>query len=49
MKKEKSITLVKHKTSGGATYLTDNHSFAKAKLIIRIDDRETTVEKCEYK
>ena len=48
MKKEKPIVLVKHQTSGGVTYLTDNHSFAKAKLIIRID-YEVTVEKCEYK
>jgi len=47
MKKEKPITLVKHKTSGGVTYLTDNHSFAKAKLIIRIEDKEATVEKCK--
>ena len=32
-----SIRLVRHVTDGGAVYLTDNHSFAKAKIIIRLD------------
>ena len=31
------ITLHRHVTTGGAVYLTDNHSFAKAKIIIRLD------------
>jgi hypothetical protein len=31
------ITLFKHVTSGGAVYLTDNHRFADATLIIRLD------------
>lgn len=31
------ITLHRHVTDGGAVYLTDNHSFAKAKIIIRLD------------
>ena len=31
------ITLHRHITTGGAVYLTDNHSFAKAKIIIRLD------------
>jgi len=33
----KSIQIFKHVTDGGATYLTDNHSFADADIIIRID------------
>ena len=31
------ITLLKHVTDGGAVYLTDNHRFADANIIIRID------------
>jgi hypothetical protein len=30
-------TLVVHVTTGGAVYLTDNHDFSKAKLVIRLD------------
>lgn len=33
----KSINIFKHVTDGGATYLTDNHKFADADIIIRID------------
>ncbi len=33
----KAIKIFKHVTSGGATYLTDNHKFADADIIIRID------------
>lgn len=29
--------LMWHETDGGAIYLTDNHNFSKAKLIIRMD------------
>lgn len=35
MKEE--YTLFTHITDGGAIYLTDNHNFADAKIIIRID------------
>lgn len=37
MKNTEKIILVKHVTDGGAIYFTDNHNFAKAKVIIRID------------
>ncbi len=37
MKHKKEIKLVRHTTSGGAIYLTDNHDFGKAKIIIRLD------------
>lgn len=33
----KAIKIFKHVTDGGATYLTDNHKFANADIIIRID------------
>lgn len=33
----KSIKIFKHVTDGGATYLTDNHKFKDADIIIRID------------
>lgn len=32
-----TYTLVKHTTDGGAVYLTDDHAFANAKIIIRLD------------
>lgn len=32
-----NITLFTHVTSGGAVYLTDNHRFADATIIIRLD------------
>jgi hypothetical protein len=35
MKDEYKLFL--HVTDGGAIYLTDNHNFANAKIIIRID------------
>lgn len=35
MKEE--YTLFLHVTDGGAMYLVDNHSFAEAKIIIRLD------------
>jgi hypothetical protein len=38
MEIQKTIKLLYHKTDGGAEYLTDNHNFAKAKYIIRIDE-----------
>jgi hypothetical protein len=41
-----SIRLVRHVTTGGAVYLTDNHNFAKAKIIIRLDG-VTELSKCE--
>ncbi|CAB4174980.1 hypothetical protein UFOVP965_99 [uncultured Caudovirales phage] len=31
------ITLLAHVTDGGAVYLTDNHEFKDAKVIIRLD------------
>lgn len=31
--------LYRHVTSGGAIYLTDNHAFANAKIIIRLDGK----------
>jgi len=31
------ITLFKHKTDGGAIYITDNHDFSKATVVIRLD------------
>lgn len=31
------ITMYVHVTSGGAIYLTDNHSFSEANIIIRLD------------
>ena len=37
MKAKDTIKLVKHITTGGACYLTDNHQFSKASLIIRLD------------
>ena len=33
----KQIILFKHITDGGAIYLTDNHNFAKATIVIRLD------------
>ncbi len=32
-----SVLLHRHTTDGGAVYLTDNHRFADAKIIIRLD------------
>jgi len=43
----KQITLLKHVTTGGAIYLTDNHKFADAKLIIRIDGEKPELIRCE--
>jgi len=40
------ITLYKHITDGGTIYLTDNHSFADAAIIIRLDGGAELV-KCE--
>jgi hypothetical protein len=40
------ITLHRHVTTGGAVYLTDNHNFAKAKIIIRLDG-VTELSKCD--
>ena len=37
MKAKDAIKLVKHITTGGACYLTDNHQFGRATLIIRLD------------
>lgn len=34
---EEYYVLFTHVTDGGAIYLTDNHSFADAKIVIRID------------
>lgn len=31
------VTLLKHRTSGGAIYLTDNEHFQDANIIIRLD------------
>lgn len=33
----KDVKLSKHITDGGAVYMTDNHSFVDAKVIIRLD------------
>lgn len=35
MKEE--YTLFLHVTDGGARYLTDNHNFSEAKIVIRLD------------
>lgn len=38
-----SVTLVKHVTDGGAIYLTDNHRFADATIVIRLDGAQPEV------
>lgn len=43
-----SIVLVKHTTDGGAVYLTDNHMFSEAKIIIRLDGGEELL-RCDVK
>ena len=40
MKARDTIKLVKHITTGGACYLTDNHQFSKATIVIRLDGGE---------
>ena len=37
------ITLFTHVTDGGAVYLTDNHNFFGANVIIRLDGGATLV------
>lgn len=34
---EETYVLFKHVTDGGAIYLTDNHDFSEAKIVIRLD------------
>ena len=34
---EETYVLFKHVTDGGAIYLTDNHDFFEAKIVIRLD------------
>jgi len=43
---EESYVLFTHVTDGGAIYLTDNHNFAFAKIIIRLDGGAELL-KCE--
>ncbi len=31
------VTLLRHVTTGGAVYLTDDHDFAAASVVIRLD------------
>ena len=33
------IVLHRHVTTGGAVYLTDNHMFGEAKIVIRLDGK----------
>jgi len=40
--------LIQHTTSGGAIYLTDNHNFSKAKIVIRLDGGAELI-RCEIK
>jgi hypothetical protein len=47
--KKKNIILYRHETTGGAVYLTDNHRFAVAKIIIRLDGKMNTLERCDIK
>ena len=42
------MQLLKHVTDGGAVYLTDNHNFAEAKIIIRLDGGAELV-RCDVK
>lgn len=43
------ITLHRHVTTGGAVYLTDNHMFSEAKIVIRLDGKpELSVCKLGY-
>lgn len=34
---KETVVLFQHKTSGGAVYLTDDHKFADASVMIRLD------------
>jgi hypothetical protein len=43
----KEFKLFKHVTDGGAVYLVDNHNFAQATIIIRLDGDEPELLKCE--
>jgi hypothetical protein len=42
----KNIELFEHKTDGGAVYLTDNHDFGIAKIIIRLDGKRPELTRC---
>lgn len=45
---ENGVTLYYHKTDGGAEYLTDNHRFSEATIIIRLDGKpEITIRQRE--
>jgi len=44
----KKITLFEHITTGGAIYLTDNHDFSKATVVIRLDGGAELI-RCEIK
>ena len=41
--KPKGITLLTHITAGGVVYLTDDHNFRYAKIIIRLDGGEDLI------
>lgn len=43
---KESYVLFTHVTDGGAIYLTDNHLFADAKIVIRIDG-DAELLRCE--
>ncbi len=45
----KKVTLFKHVTGGGAVYLTDNHRFSDAKIVIRLDGKEPELVGCKVK
>ena len=45
----KQIILFKHITDGGAVYLTDNHNFAKATIVIRLDGKVPELIGCKIK
>lgn len=42
-KLDKTYTLFLHITDGGAIYLTDNHNFFEAKIVIRLDGGEELI------
>lgn len=43
-----NIILHRHVTSGGAIYLTDNHNFSKATIVIRLDGGAELI-RCDVK
>jgi hypothetical protein len=43
------IVLFRHVTDGGAVYLTDNHNFAQANVIVRLDGDQPELVDCRVK